>query len=178
MSRSSRCEPPDTTVKLPELREQNRDTMTVTTGGRKLYKPANICCAAPSHGLMFLPDIMSDEPPATCPTSSRSRPPARGSGHARELPQCRGLFDLISFNCADTLSFYISLSVCVFILAEDTAAAAAAGGSWDTIRRLIFNHTPSSCPLEICFLNLLAVLLRRVHILQFDRVNKSEILYF
>lgn len=92
----------------------------------------------------FPPDIVSDEPdliPATCPTSSCSSTPARGSSHASELTRRCDLFYLISFNCSDTLSFYISLSVCIFSIGED--AAAAAGGVRDATTRLIFNLKPS-----------------------------------
>lgn len=167
--------------------------MTAATGGRKLNNPANVCCAAKARalpprttwtrGLPFPPDIMSDEPdliPATCPTSSCSSTPARGSSHASELTRHCDLFYLISFNCSDTLSFYISLSVCIFSLGEDTAAAAAAaGGIGDTTTRLIFNLKPSDPDSgNECFRNLFAVLEHNVQFKVVHSVGGSiQILY-
>lgn len=87
---------------------------------------AQLSCSTWSHSLVSAPTscLMSL---TWSPTSPGSSTPARGSSAAGELPQHRDLFDLISFHCSHTLSFYISLSVCVFSIYEDTAAAAAGG---------------------------------------------------
>lgn len=131
-------------VKPADPERVNRGVMTAATGGRNIVRCAVKPCALLqlttwSHGLLFPPDIMSDEPdliPNTWPTQSCCSTPARGFSLFVELPWQCDLFHLISFCHSDTGSFYIILSVfqCWW---------AAAGGVQDATTLLIVDLTAS-----------------------------------